>query len=151
MNSKIINITVLMIFIFISILTFNATREFPDPIDKNTINSGYYPALLAVLLMIFSIIGIFQSIYSKQSKLTINNFIAISLSILLIIIYFLFWYFIGYFYILTFIFLILIINYYDFYQTKKMSIKNFLKNTFISLIAICVIYLIFDIILSMSF
>jgi len=90
MNSKIINITVLMIFIFISILTFNATREFPDPIDKNTINSGYYPALLAVLLMIFSIIGIFQSIYSKQSKLTINNFIAISLSILLIIIYFLF-------------------------------------------------------------
>jgi len=151
MNSKIPNILILLAFLIIGVLSFNATKTFSNPMGNNTIGSDYYPKVLTILLISFSIVGILKEFIKKREVLKVNKIKPILISLLLIIIYFLSWYYVGYFYIITFLFLVISINYYDFLVVKKINTKMVLINGGISLGAIIVINLLFDKILAIVF
>src|SRR5690625_590678 len=151
MNSKFLNISIFMGLILLSILSLNAIKDFPNPAGNNTLDSGYYPRILVTLLIIFSLFGIFKEFFKKSTIFKVENIKPIALSLLLIVGYFLTWHYIGYFYFITFIFLVLCINYYDFIVIKKIYLKGLFINSIISLGVVVFIYLLFDKVLSITF
>lgn len=113
-----------------------------------TIGSGYFPSLLAVMLIIFSFIILMRAFVKKEKeKIPFPHHLRIWVTVGILVLFFLAWQFIGYFYLVTFLFLLTLFFIYG----KKFNTKAACINFGLSLAITVIIYFIFNNLLFIQF
>ncbi|MEK3937163.1 tripartite tricarboxylate transporter TctB family protein [Sporosarcina sp. FSL W7-1349] len=117
--------------------------------STTSVSPGFFPTILGVALIILCIISFIQTKAKKEvEQITFPNFKLILLTIGLTMIFFISWYSIGYFYILNFIFLLTLFTLYS--PKEKRNKRHLFNKASIALGVTLVVYLLFDVIISIN-
>ncbi|MCH6264234.1 MULTISPECIES: tripartite tricarboxylate transporter TctB family protein [Neobacillus] len=113
------------------------------------IGPGYYPKILALILIGLTIISIFQTIMDKKSEIiNLGNIKMVGITLLLTLVYIFIWAKLNFFYIPTFLYLFTLIH---IYQPEKSSKKVLIMNLMSTSGVLLGIYLFFDLLLQIDF
>lgn len=138
----------LLFFAAISIYFLTASAALP-PASGNQIGPAYFPRAISILLILFCIISFFKTLKKKdEEKLRTPNLLYIVVTLLLTFFFVIVWQWTNRFYVPAFVFIAILIYLYN--QTGHSSAKV-IKSTVISLAIILAVYLIFGILLDVSF
>jgi hypothetical protein len=148
MNKKKATIIVLIIIIFLGCLYFLAINKEGIVLENKGVGYNYYPNILTALLILFSLISLFQTLREKvNEKITINLKLFLITAGLLTV-YLLSWSLVGYFYLNTFIFLLATLIIYG----KKDRLRGLVTvSILISLSMSVIIYVLFTRIMNIQF
>jgi Tripartite tricarboxylate transporter TctB family. len=136
-------LSLLMVFGWVYAVSIHITTS--GGARNSSIGPTYFPDLLAVLLTVLCIVSFFQTARKKgDSIVRLHYFKYVLITLSLIVAYLLAWYYIGYFYILTFVFLMSLF----FIYRRNFSMKQIAKNIAIACSMLLVIYLIFEVAMS---
>lgn len=147
MSSKRATFTILSIIVFIAIVYLYAGNRLPQS-DTLTLGPNYFPNILGVLLIILCLISFFQTWRKSDEKITMPNFKYILMVLSTVILFVLAWQFIGYFYVFAFL---LLFTLFSLFSLKNEIKKKAWINGTISLVTVCVIYLIFEVVIRIRF
>jgi len=112
------------------------------------IGPGYFPVLLAILLIILSIVSLIQTMIKKENeKIDIPKLKLIILTIVMIGLLVFSWSLFGYLYVHIFFFLLILISAY---KLPKINIRTIMKDSAIALVITIITYVIFNILLGMN-
>lgn len=148
MSAKLAAYVSLLVMFVLGVFIYISSNQMTGISQLNNLGPGFFPKILAVLLMVLCVISFIQTLLKKEDKkIVIGNGKMVVATVLITATYFLVWYYHGYFYIVTFIYLSVLINLYHVKSDKKLTIKAVGLNTLISFVMILVIYVIFDLVL----
>lgn len=103
----------LFVFLILGILYGYSAMNLPDIANQNTISHSYFPMLLSVSLVILCLIGFVKTFLQKEDKkIELSNLKMISITIVITALYVLIWNLVGFFYLLTFIYVLLLLTLY---------------------------------------
>ncbi|MDV6378726.1 tripartite tricarboxylate transporter TctB family protein [Sporosarcina sp. GW1-11] len=151
MNSKVLSLVLLLATGLIGVIYYLSTNSLKNLSSSNAgeMGSGYFPRLLAIILIVLTIISIIQTLLEKESeKIDLGNWKMVVATLILTPIYIFLWVYVGYFYILTFIFLFGLIY---IYQVDRKSKKMLIINAITTSVVLVAIYVFFGILLEITF
>lgn len=156
MSYKIVNILFLAFLLVLTTLYLIQSIEFIAAADDFISSPGFYPAILASIVLILSLVKLLQTITKedKENKGTyfkVDNLKYILLTMAITIAYILLWStFRELFYVFTFLFFLSLASLYA--RARQISpLKVLLRNAIVSLAVTVVIFLIFDLLFSIRF
>ncbi|WP_158232562.1 tripartite tricarboxylate transporter TctB family protein [Sporosarcina sp. P13] len=151
MNSKVLSLVLLLGTGLVGVIYYLSTNSLKSltSASPGEMGAGYFPRLLAVILIALTILSIIQTLLEKESeKIDLGNWKMVVATIILTPIYIFLWVYVGYFYILTFIFLFgLIYLYQEDRKSKKMLIINVITTSSV----LVAIYVFFGVLLEITF
>ncbi|WP_040982097.1 tripartite tricarboxylate transporter TctB family protein [Oceanobacillus jeddahense] len=156
MSYKMVNILFSLFLLILTSLYLIQSIGFITAGDGFISNPGFYPMILASIVLILSIFKLIQTIVKKDKEnkevyFKVENLKYILLTILITIAYVLLWYTIrDLFYIFTFLFFLSLATLYS-YARKIATLKTLLRNAIVSLVVTIIIFLIFDLLFSIRF
>lgn len=114
--------------------------------STTTLGPGYFPSLLAIILVILCIINIIETYVKKSDeKVEISNFKVLIYSLVVIVLFILSWFNFGYFFINVFLFILVLLLVY---RTQKFTTRLVLKNSVIAGGITVSTYIIFKVLLN---
>lgn len=116
---------------------------------STTLGPGYFPTILGIALIVMCIISGVQTFRKPDKQIKIPNLKLVFLTILIIAVYFIAWNTLGYFYLCTFIFLFILFMLYR--HNQENLTKIFIPNILMSIIITLIIFVVFDVIMSVRF
>lgn len=132
----------------VGILFYAASMALPSPQASQDIGPDYFPKIISVLLVICCVINFFTTKKKKDEHLEMRNLGLIMFTVILMILFVAVWGIVGKFYVISFIFLTILIYVYN---QAKHSLKKILISSAISLGLTLFVYVIFDRLLYISF
>lgn len=121
MSEKYANLSMYSILSIIAVFYLITAQSF-DGAGTNTIGPGYFPKLLGIGLLLFSVIGIVATIKQKNTgKIVIENLKMIIVALIAVIAFLVIWKWLDAFYVLALVFLLGLTAIFrkDFGMTKK--------------------------------
>lgn len=112
MSANKASFVVLTMLCVLAVLYFMAADALPEQQTGGPVGSGYFPKLLAVLLMMLCVGSIFQTFKKEDKKIPIPNVKLMLLTLGLTILYLWSWNNIGFFYVNTFLYLFALLTFY---------------------------------------
>lgn len=114
--------------------------------STTTLGPGYFPSLLAIILVILCIINIIETYLKKSDeKVEISNLKVLIYSLVVIVLFILSWFNLGYFFINVFFFILILLLVY---RTQKFTTRLVLKNSVIAGGITLSTYIIFKVLLN---
>jgi hypothetical protein len=147
MNSKVLNLIASLIILLIGVAYLRSSMELGIG-DPAKIGAGFYPFLLAVILLILIVVNFLQTLRkpsTEEDKVVIPNGKLVLFTIGTIALFILSWAVIGYFYINLFLFIFVLYSVYS----EKLKRQFIFKNAFLSLLITLSIFVIFSIVLNL--
>lgn len=136
-----------ILFGLIGMLTFLSARGFTSTSDIN-VRADFFPKAVSILLIISCSFGFFKVLKSNDKKVDFGNIKLILYSIIILMVFIVIWQFTSAFYLPLFASFVIL---FYLYRQERFSYKMGALTTLYSLIVSVVIFLIFDVILGISF
>ncbi len=150
LNSKILSLVLLTVTGLIGIVYYLSSTSLMELGSSNSgeVGAGYFPRLLAIILIALTIISIIQTLLEKKSeKVNLGNWKIVIATIIISAIYIFLWVTVDYFYIITFLFLYSLIY---LYQKNKKSKRMLIINAITTTSVLLAIFVFFDVILNVA-
>lgn len=112
MSKKKLDISVLFFLIILGSYYIYTALNLKDKNVEGDPGTGFFPIILGVMLIIFSLIGILKWLKKPDETVAFGNQKIVILTIILVSVYFLFWEFVGFFFLITFLFLLVLFTIY---------------------------------------
>jgi len=151
MSQRLLNVIVqilIMLFGVSYLISINSSRPIIETNEK-AIGPEYFPNLLGTLLIVFAFISLVSSLRKADQKIDFPYWKQIVFTIGVTVLYFALWKTFGFFYVLTFLYLLVLLTAYRY--DKERIRKILAVNGAISLIATIFIYMIFGMFMSVGF
>lgn len=139
---------ILTLLIVLAGLYYGASTNFSET-NSGTIDAGYFPRILAILLIVLCVISFISTYRESDEKIGYPNLRLILITILLTVIYFILWNLFNIvFYPLTFLF---IMSLFILYKKKPIIDRGLIGILIITLSLTVIIYVVFDLGMSIRF
>lgn len=138
----------LFLFMVLGILAFIHVMSIASPQTKNTMGAHFFPQVVSVLLLIFCLFSFLNTAKKRDEKVELRNIGHLFFTIILVILFLSLWNAIGRFYILSLIFLAVLIYSYN---QEKYSLNKVIQSIVVSLVITFVAYMTFDYFLKVTF
>lgn len=146
MKTKILDRIVMIVIIIVGMLYWRSSVALGTGTSAN-IGSGFYPSLLAMILLLLTLVKLLQTLRTKdEEKIQFPNGKLVLFTMGAIALFILSWSFIGYFYIHLFLFIFFLYSVYS----ERLKKQFIMKNAFLSLAVTISIFIIFDLVLHLS-
>lgn len=140
MNSKLLNL-IMILFILVIGISYMRSASVLGIGTTDNIGAGFYPFLLADVLLILTIISLIQTIRKKgNERIEFPNSKLILFTIGVIALFILSWSLIGFFYINLFFFFLILYSVYS----ERLKKQFIFKNSILSLMITISVFIIFN-------
>jgi hypothetical protein len=147
MGYKLATYISLLFFIGIGVFFLISSQTFPKS-SGGQIGPAYFPGIVSVLLILCCILSLFTTMKKKDEHIPLPNLRYIIWTIVLSALFTAVWEWMGLFYIVSFVFLAILIYLYD---QAKPSFKKAYKASGISLLMVLLVYGTFELLLGITF
>ncbi len=142
-KSTFVTLSLLMVFGWVYAISIGITTS--GGVYNSSIGPSYFPNILAVLLTVLCLINMVQTARKTEDEtVELPYFKYILITLTAIVLFLLSWYFIGYFYINAFLFMMALF----FIYRRDFSKKQIAFNVVLSLLVIVIVYLVFEVTMS---
>lgn len=148
MSGKKLNYILLLIFIVTAGVYLKASNSFLKLDGNGSIDAGYFPRIIGVLLIVFCVISFIQTLRSKEYEITIGDIHFVLISIAMTAAYFWMWGTFGMFYPLTFVFML---SLFILLRPRPIFGKGLILSIALSAFMTIFIYFVFDKLMSVQF
>jgi hypothetical protein len=148
MGYKLATYVSLFFFIGIGVFFLISSQTLPKSSGGGQIGPAYFSSIVSVLLILCCILSIVTTMKKKDEHIPLPNLRYIIWTIVLSALFTAVWQWIGLFYVLSFVFLAILIYLYD---QAKPSFKKAFKASAISLLMVLLVYGTFELLLGITF
>lgn len=148
MSGKKLSFVMLIACIVVGAIYIKASTSFIQNNMSGGIDAGYFPRIIAFLLIGLCVISLIRTLREKEYKIDIGNIHLVLLSITATVVYFALWNVTGLFYPLTFLY---ILSLFLLFKPRPILNKGIILLCVLSLSMTLFIYLVFDQVMKVQF
>lgn len=148
MSSKIATYITLTLMMALGISYGLTAMSFKKSAFSSTIGSGYFPGLLAIILIVLCIVSFVQTVLKKEDeRIELPKFNLVVTTVVITSLFIFSWNVFGYLYINLFIFLLVL---FTIYRLKELNKAVWFKHSLLSLVITGSLFIIFDLLLNIN-